>query len=78
MAGPVHRMLQFGLSNAARDVHHATEADRAADPDHSRINRGDEALWPAALSQIFLAGLFAGEFNLKLAECRREGRTRHP
>jgi len=40
--------------------------------------RTDEPLRPAALSQIFLAGLFGGVFNLELAERRREEWTRHP
>ena len=34
-------------------------------------------LRPAAPSQILLAGLFGGEFKLKLAKSRRKGRTRH-
>ena len=37
---PVHRVLQFRLGNAAGDAHHAAKADRTADPDHARINRG--------------------------------------
>jgi hypothetical protein len=40
--------------------------------------RTDEPLWPAKLSQVFLAGLFGGVFNLKLAECRRKGWAWHP
>jgi hypothetical protein len=40
--------------------------------------RTDEPLRPATLSQVFLAGLFGGVFNLKLAECRRKGWTWHP
>ena len=39
--------------------------------------RTDEPVRPAASSQVFLARLFGGVFNLKLAECRRKGRTRH-
>ena len=37
-------MLQFGLGNAARDAHHAAEADCAADADYPRINRGFRGL----------------------------------
>jgi len=37
---PVHRVLQFRLGNAAGDAHHAAKADRTADPNHARINRG--------------------------------------
>jgi len=40
--------------------------------------RTDEPVRPAASSQVFLARLFGGVFNLKLAECRRKWRTRHP
>jgi hypothetical protein len=43
-----------------------------------RAARTDEPLRPAAPSQVFLAGLFGGVFNLKLAECHRKGRTWHP
>jgi len=43
-----------------------------------RAARTDEPLRPAALSQVFLAGFFGGVLNLKLAECRRKGRTWHP
>ncbi len=43
-----------------------------------RAARTDETLRPAALRQIFLAGLFGSVFELKLAECRRKGRTWHP
>ena len=39
--------------------------------------RTDEPLRPAAPSQVFLAGLFGGEFNLKLLKGRRKGRTWH-
>jgi hypothetical protein len=40
--------------------------------------RTHEALRPAAPRQVFLAGLFGGVFDLKLAECLRKGRTWHP
>jgi len=40
--------------------------------------RTHEPLRPATPSQVLLAGLFGGVFNLKLAECRRKGWTWHP
>jgi len=40
-------------------------------------SRAHVTLRPAAPSQILLAGLFGGEFKLKLAKSRRKGRTRH-
>jgi hypothetical protein len=43
-----------------------------------RTARTNKPLRPAALKQIFLAGLFASVFNLKLAQSRRKGRTWHP
>jgi hypothetical protein len=43
-----------------------------------RAARTDEPVRPATLSQVFLASLFACVFDLKFAECRRKGRTRHP
>lgn len=39
--------------------------------------RTDETLWPTALSEVFLARLFGGEFDLKLAERCRKRRSRH-
>jgi hypothetical protein len=43
-----------------------------------RAARTDEPLRPATLKQVFLTGLFGRVFNLKLAECSRKWRTRHP
>ena len=41
---PVHRVLQFRLSNAAGDAHHPAQSDRVPDSDYQSIDRGFRGL----------------------------------
>jgi hypothetical protein len=74
------------VEDRARGQRHLVAAGSAFPPLPTRqrvatrmgATRTGEALWPTALSQIFLARLFGGEFDLKVAECCRKRRTRHP